>query len=281
MGWFRRRRTTPGSFRVTSVVPMPTRGRLILNDVPQQLSQVAGIMTVEGAAPRAFSLQLRSGPDDVPAVGDVLAADVEPGEPMRATVHWGTTRERAAVAALQGAGQAEVLAELMRSGTATHTPGEADALGIAVTDPAAADTLATQLAAAMDTPISLDVDVDGVRRTVRAGGGGHLSSADAARLLRIGIPATATIAAATRVALPAAMLPGPEASLWDLELDVRRADGSAYRARNRTAYRTEARRAVLGAVGRTIPVRIDPDDDARVAVDGDTFDAENPGAPPR
>ena len=74
-------------------------------------------------------------------------------------------------------------------------------------------------------------------------------------------------------------MPGPEASLWDLDLEVHRSEGTGYAAATRVGFRTEARRGVLGEPGLTIPVRIDSQDDARVAVDGATFDAEHPGAP--
>ncbi|BBZ26351.1 hypothetical protein MMAD_06460 [Mycolicibacterium madagascariense] len=282
MGWFTRRKATPGRFRVTAVTEMPSRGTMVLNGVPVRKYFVSGLLDAEGVAPQAVSYELRAGLDRTPAVGEVLAADIdEVGPPAKATVHWGTPDDHRLQAAAQGASEAEVLAELMRSGRATHAPGEADPLGIAATDPAVADTLAQQLGAALGTPISLDVDLDGVRKTVHAGGGGHLTSAEAAELLRTGIPATAVITGASRVPLPAAMLPGSEASLWDLELRVRRSDGTSFHASNRTAYRTEARRNALGAVGLTIPVRIDPNDESRVAVDGDTYDAGHPGAPPR
>lgn len=212
----------------------------------------------------------------------MLSASIKSvGPPLDVTVHRGTPDEQRLQSAAQGASQAEVLAELMRSGCATHAPGEADSLSIAVTDLDVVDKLARQLGSTLGTPISLDIDLDGVHKTGRAGGGGHLSSAEAAELLRSGTPATATITGATRVALPAAMLPGAEASLWDLELVVHRADATSYPARTRTAFRTEARRSVLGAVGLVIPVRIDPADDSRVAVDGDAYDAGHPGAPPR
>lgn len=120
-----------------------------------------------------------------------------------------------------------------------------------------------------------------MKKHLTTGGGGHLSSAEAAELQRTGTAATATVRTATRVDVPQAMLPGPDASLWDLELVVTCQDGSSYDAQTRVGFRTDARRQVLGVPGLSIPVRIDPDDDSRVAVDSATYDTENPGSPTR
>lgn len=120
-----------------------------------------------------------------------------------------------------------------------------------------------------------------MKKTMVVGGGGHLSSAEAAELQRTGTAATALVRGAERVSVPQAMLPTADSSLWDLDLTVNRADGSTYEAHTRVGFHSEARRALLGVPGLTIPVRIDQADDARVAVDSATFDAEHPGAAPR
>lgn len=214
-------------------------------------------------------------------VGAVVPAEITSRSPLKVRVDWTTPRVQQQITALRDDSEAEVIQQLMTTGRAEHTAGDADAVGIALSDPSASDTIAHQLAAALGTPITVDVNEGGVNKHITVGGGDHLSSADAAELQRTGIAATATVRGATRVEIPQAMLPSPEASLWDLDLAVSRADGTTYDAQTRIAFRTEARRQVLGVPGLRIPVRIDPDDYARVAVDSTTYDAQHPGAPAR
>jgi hypothetical protein len=106
---------------------------------------------------------------------------------------------------------------------------------------------------------------------------GHLSAGDAERLCAYGEPASAVLTAVTDVPVPRAALPGPTASLCDLTLEVTRADGRTYRARTRLGFRDARRRAAFTAPGLRLPVRVDPADQARVAVDVGAFDASHPG----
>lgn len=270
-----------GTFRVTGVTQPDGGGRLVLNGMPHSRMHVSGIVEADGMPPQAVSVDQRFALDSVPQPGAVLPVDITSRHPLRVRVQWDTSQVQQRTAALRNDADAEVVQQLMTTGRAEHTPGDADAVGIALTDPSASDTVADQLAAALGTPITVDVNEGGVNRRITVGGGGHLSSADAAELQRSGIPATATVRGATRVQVPQAMLPGPEASLWDLDLTVDRADGSSYDAQTRVGFRTEARRHVLGVPGLRIPVRVDPADDARVAVDSTTYDAQHPEAPAR
>jgi hypothetical protein len=102
---------------------------------------------------------------------------------------------------------------------------------------------------------------------------GHLSAAEAASLAGSGERATAVLTGISDVAVPQAALPGPTASLCDLTLQVRRADGRSYTARTRLGFRDAQRRAAIGVIGAVLPVRVDPRDDSRVAVDVAAFDA--------
>ena len=105
---------------------------------------------------------------------------------------------------------------------------------------------------------------------------GHLFAGEAERLCAYGEPATAILTAITDVPVPQAALPGPAASLCDLTLEVTRANGTTYGARTRLGFRDAQRRAAFTASGLTLPVRIDPADHARVAVDVNAFDAQHP-----
>ena len=107
---------------------------------------------------------------------------------------------------------------------------------------------------------------------------GHLSAADAARLAGTGEQATAVLVAIDDVAVPQAALPGPTASLCDLTLHITRASGHSYTTRTRIGFRDASRRAAVAVIGAVLPVRIDPADPARVAIDVAAFDAQNPGS---
>jgi hypothetical protein len=80
--------------------------------------------------------------------------------------------------------------------------------------------IADQRAAALGTPITVDIDENGVKKHRTVGRGGHLSSAEAAEMLRACTPATATatVRDAAHVDVPQATLPASDASLWDLGL---------------------------------------------------------------
>jgi hypothetical protein len=106
----------------------------------------------------------------------------------------------------------------------------------------------------------------------------HLSAADAARLAATGEQATAVLVAIKDVAVPQAALPGPTASLCDLTLRVTRSSGSSYDAQTRLGFRDASRRAAVAVIGSVLPVRIDPADPARVAIDVAAFDTQHPSS---
>lgn len=105
---------------------------------------------------------------------------------------------------------------------------------------------------------------------------GHLSAAEAAQLGRTGRPGTAILLAVSDVPVPRAALPSATASLCDLTLRVSHPAGRTYDAATRLGFRDAARRAQVAVVGAVLPVRIDPEDDTRVAVDVEAYDATHP-----
>lgn len=104
---------------------------------------------------------------------------------------------------------------------------------------------------------------------------GHLSAADADRLTATGEPATAVLTAVAEVAVQAAALPGPTASLCDLTLQVSRRDGQVYTAHTRLGFRNAERRSAVAVIGAVLPVRVDRADLTRVAVDVPAFDRDH------
>ena len=104
---------------------------------------------------------------------------------------------------------------------------------------------------------------------------GHLSAAAADQLIATGEPATAVLIAVADVAVPAAALPGPTASLCDLTLQVSRRDGQVYTVHTRLGFRDAGRRAAVAVIGTVLPVRVDRADPNRVAVDVPAFDRDH------
>jgi hypothetical protein len=94
-----------------------------------------------------------------------------------------------------------------------------------------------------------------------------VGTTEADQLLESGEAAMATITGIDFLPIPAAVLPSPEASIANVALKIQREDGSSYQALARFGYRNEARRAQVGFVGASVPVRINPDDPSRVALD--------------
>ena len=104
---------------------------------------------------------------------------------------------------------------------------------------------------------------------------GHLSAAEADRLTATGESATAVLVAVSDVAVPAAALPGPTASLCDLTLQVSRPGGQIYTAYARLGFRDAHRRATVAVIGTVLPIRVDRADPARVAIDVAAFDRDH------
>lgn len=98
--------------------------------------------------------------------------------------------------------------------------------------------------------------------------GGGTTPAQAQALLMAGDPATATVLAVADVRvsrlLAATMPPGGGA---DLTLRVQPFAGAAYEVRTRIAFGTPQRRDRIARVGETLPVRVDPTNRDRVAID--------------
>ncbi|WIX77680.1 hypothetical protein QRX50_40800 [Amycolatopsis carbonis] len=90
---------------------------------------------------------------------------------------------------------------------------------------------------------------------------------EAAPFVATGEAATATITGIDFLTVPADALPEPEATLANVAVRVRRADGSEDTTTARFGFRTAARRTQIGHVGAQVPVRLDPADRRRVCLD--------------
>jgi hypothetical protein len=100
-----------------------------------------------------------------------------------------------------------------------------------------------------------------------SGGGTTVQQADA--LLYSGVPATGTVLSVVDVNVPRllrATVPAG-ATLADLTLRVSTPEGGSYEVRTRIGFSTQHRRSVVAVEGATLPIRVDPLDANKIAVD--------------
>lgn len=225
--------------------------------------RMQGVVTAPGVPPMAVEHLCTAPTRKWPMPGDVLPVTVDRADPSRLRVDWDAVpagRDR-------GMREAARLAEQM----ASQSPPGAGPVNAQGTQVGAdiGSAIAAALARQFDTPISVTINGASYSTT----GGNTLTAAEAEALVRTGEPGSAVVTAVTPVDVPQALLPGPGASLADLALRVTRANGTVYAASTRIGFRSPERRALVGRVGALLPVRIDPADPARVAVDVAAFDA--------
>jgi hypothetical protein len=99
--------------------------------------------------------------------------------------------------------------------------------------------------------------------------GGGTTAEQAQALVHDGTRATATVVAAVEVEVPRLLRAtvfrgGPPV---DLTLEITRPDGTTHRVRTRVGFSTPERRARVARVGAVLPVRLDPDDPDKFAID--------------
>jgi hypothetical protein len=138
-------------------------------------------------------------------------------------------------------------------------------------------TTAQALPLTEEGPPRYRVDVIGDHgRPLPGSPGGGATPQEATGLIAHGEPATAVVLAVTDVAAPWLLrvlrFPVPPAGVVDLLIEVTRADNSTYQARMRIGFGTWERRERVATVGVSLPVRIDPAEPDKVAVDTGAFE---------
>jgi hypothetical protein len=276
--------------------PVPGVYRLIgcsagSSDASYSTCRMQGVVTGPGVGPVAVEHRCTAPTKRWPRPGDELPVLVDRADPTRLRIHWDevpTGRERAmrdaaALAQRMAAGPTPPADGIrVETGTVGGDPAQAAAFtqaGAAFTQAGAApfaEAVAQALSRQLGTPIS--VTVDGASFSA-PGSTNNLTAAEAQALIASGEPATAVVTGVTPLTVPQALLPSPEATMADLRLRVTRADGGSYDAGTRMGFRSARRQASIARVGQTIPVRVDPADPARVAIDVPAFDAEHGTTP--
>jgi len=220
---------------------------------------------------------------------DVLPVMVDRSDPARFVVLWDEVpkpdwRDDARREAARAAEQMRSAGSPAAGGQASGRVPGAGQMNTGQVPDWVRETLASLGDAVTGQPVIVDagtatgqpIIIDGGTRVVDLTAG-HLSAAQAAHLQTAGEPATAVLTGITDVPVPQMALPGPTASLCDLSLRVTRASGESYDATTRLGFRDAQRRLAVTAPGVVLPVRIDPADPARVAIDVPAFDAQHPG----
>jgi hypothetical protein len=213
--------------------------------------RVSGVVTANGVSPTAVETSVRGilRLEDLPAEGQDYPALVDRADPSRFDVQWPSRLDPAAEKARDEAYSRQVAAA-MRLGL--------DPSVVPRNQPPPPARMRGMLRGMLDERVGNGPLPDGSM---------PMGTAEADQLLASGEAATATVTGIDFLPVPVSVLPGPEASIANVALEIQREDGSTYRALARFGFRTLARRAQVGFVGASVPVRIDTDDPSRVALD--------------
>lgn len=229
-----------GTFRVTGVSVTP-------GEDGYGTARLSGVLSGPGIPARALRVGRRFGPGErVPECGDEFPATIDREDPARYGIIW---PEHAApgAQALWNEEYAERVAAAMRLGLDPSVVPEVTGIGI------------RELArVAVERRYGQDLLPDGNRQ---------ITVEEAQELYRTGVRATATITGIDFLDIPGRRLPDPAATLANVAVRVTHPDGTEYTTTARFGFRTAARRAQIGFVGARVPVRIDPQDRARLCLD--------------
>jgi len=239
----RLREPVEGTFRVTAVASNPEgNGR-------QYRARVSGVVAGPDVAATAVTTQVRGlrHLEDVPKAGQEYPALVDRKDPSRFQVQWPGLDD---------------ISERERNEAYSRQVAAAIRLGLDPSVVPQAPPPPTRFRAMVRSMAD-----ERVGNGPLPDGGMPVGTAEADQLLESGEAATATVTGIDFLNIPASVLPSPEASIANVALEIRREDGSAYRALARFGFRNQARRAQVGFVGASVAVRIDPDDPSRVALD--------------
>jgi hypothetical protein len=277
----------------------PVRGTLRVvetsspdNDSVWTAGRIDGVISADGVAPRAIAHHGLLKTERWPWPGQDLPVTVDRADPTRLRILWDEIPSPKDTAAQE----AQQLAEQMRSaGGAAPMPGPVPPFPPLGSAPGAPTTITVNGHPAQLTPDlaafvrqaeelasrppfgaqpgqpygtfnGRPIDLSDPTRPAAGTPGGGTTPEQAAQLMITGERANATVLMVTPVSLPAGV-PAPGVGFYDLVMDVARADGSHYQAKTRVGFATAERRDRVARAGVQIPLRIDPADLARVAVD--------------
>ncbi|WP_153411206.1 hypothetical protein [Nocardia macrotermitis] len=239
---FRRtpRDSITGTFRVTGV-------SVTRDEDGYGSARLSGVLSGPEVPARALRVGRRYGPgEQVPECGDEFPATIDREDPARYGIVW-PERVSPTAKALWNEEYAERVAAAMRLGLEPSVVPEVTGIGI------------RELAkVAVERRYGRDLLPDGNRQ---------ITAEEATELYRTGVRATATITGIDFLEVPSRSMPNDEASLANVAVRVNHPNGSEYTTTARFGFRTAARRAQIGFVGARVPVRIDPQDRARLCLD--------------
>ncbi|MBV9380111.1 MAG: hypothetical protein JOY82_11290 [Streptosporangiaceae bacterium] len=244
-GWIKGRHmrdSVRGTLRITSASYPPAANAVYSN------YRLEGVVTAPGLPPTAVTHRGMARLSKWPRPGEELPVTVDRADPARLRIEWDEVQD----AADRGREQAEELAQRMRGGRmpATGSPGAGDGY----TDPGGW------------APGGAGLGVFGdPGRPVPGRPGGGTTPEQAQALAGQGELASAVVIAAHEVSVPPEM--SPPGGLVDVTFEVTCRDGRTYTTRSRMGFSSEERRAMVATVGARVPVRVDPADQSRIAVD--------------
>lgn len=229
-----------GTFRVTGV-------SVTRDEDGYGSARLSGVLSGPEVPARALRVGRRYGPGErVPECGDEFPATIDREHPGRYGIVW-PEQVSPSTKALWNEEYAERVASAMRLGLEPSVVPEVTGIGI------------RELArVAVERRYGRDLLPDGNRQ---------ITVEEAQELYRTGVRATATITGIDFLEVPSRSMPGAESSLANVAVRVNHPDGREYTTTARFGFRTAARRAQIGFVGARVPVRIHPQDRARLCLD--------------
>ena len=229
-----------GTFRVTGV-------SVTRDEDGYGSARLSGVLSGPEVPARALRVGRRYGPGErVPECGDEFPATIDREHPGRYGIVW-PEQVSPSTKALWNEEYAERVASAMRLGLEPSVVPEVTGIGI------------RELArVAVERRYGRDLLPDGNRQ---------ITVEEAQELYRTGVRATATITGIDFLEVPSRSMPDAESSLANVAVRVNHPDGREYTTTARFGFRTAARRAQIGFVGARVPVRIHPQDRARLCLD--------------
>jgi hypothetical protein len=218
--------------------------------------RMQGVVTGPGVGPIAVEHNTLTAPTKKwPQPGDTLPVTVDRNDPTRMKIRWDrmpTNRERARRLSQQAAA-----AQAAGANASPGTPAQAQSM--------IDDLIARAKAGGATVTTSYEiVGAPGRAQPGQAGGGLAPEQAAAG----IGLQqATAKVLAAHDVVVPAGLSGAGAGGTTDLTLDVTLADGTGYSASMRITFSTPEKHDAICAIGRQLPVLVNPASRDQIAID--------------
>jgi|GEM_PF-2075283 len=271
-----------GTLQVTATNYPPTTGAVAYSDC-----KLSGIIIAEGLKPTPFQGRVIARVSKWPAAGSVLPVIVDRQHPTWIKILWKEvltgkqkaieeTKELADEMAKTGARSIDQIGTKEVAEKARVAVQEiANAIDGTVINETSKEAVAATIKKMSDEAVKKFEQSTGQTEEVVGAPGRPLPGAanggttpeQAAALLDSGEQATARVVAVQDVDISGTSQSASGTSFADITFEVQRKDGSFYKTSSRIGFSNPERKARIAIIGAELPVRIDPKDTSRIAID--------------